>query len=171
MKKYSLILILILTLISLTTISFAQALKIITLKDGSVLKGKVVQLKNGIYTVETSNLGSINIPESNILSIASPEAVKIQQAGGNTSQKALLKNQVQAIQGNILSDPGLMMEIQDILNDEEVKAMLSDPKLLDDVLSYDQEKIRKNDNVQNLLQNPKMQNLMNKIQQKIPAGQ
>ena len=38
-------------------------------------------------------------------------------------------------------------------------------------LAYDndQEKIENNDNVQNLMQNPKIQNLINKISQKIPT--
>lgn len=168
-KTYLLQISLVIILIGSAAISFAQTAKIITLKDGSVLKGKVIQLDNGIYTIETSNLGSINIPEVNILSIASPEATKVQQSESNASEKAQLKNQVQKIQGSILSDPGLMMDIQNIIKDEEVQVLLSNPKLLDDVMSYDQEKIRQNDDVQSLMQNPKIQNLMNKIQQKMPA--
>ena len=47
--------------------------------------------------------------------------------------------------------------------------MLSDPKLLDDVLSYDPEKMQQNESVQDLMQNEKMQNLMEKILKTMPA--
>jgi len=62
-----------------------------------------------------------------------------------------------------------MTEIQDMIQDESIRAMLSDPKLLEDVTSFDQQKIKQNTNVQNLMNNPKIQELMNKIQQKIPT--
>lgn len=171
MKKYFFIFTLASVLLGFTAASFAQTTKTITLKDGSVLKGRVIQLKDDIYTLETSTLGRINIPESKILSIASPQSLGPQHQPPNTGkslQKAELKNQVQQLQGSILTDPGLMAELQNMLNDENIKAMLSDPKLMSDVLSYDQEKIQQNSNVQRLMQNPKMRDLMNKVHQRIP---
>ena len=65
----------------------------------------------------------------------------------------------------------MMAEIEEIVQDEEVKAMLSDPKLMEDVSSFDPMKIQQNPNVQKLMDNPKIKDLMNKIQQKIPAQQ
>ena len=172
MKKYLLTFILTITLLSLASAA-PKKLKIITLKGGSTLKGEVIQLKDGIYTLEILDLGRMNVPESNIQSITSSETPGSQYSqsdGSNSLQKAQVKSQVNQIQKNILSDPGLMIELQNILNDGEVKAMLSDPKLLNDVLSYDPEKIQQNDNVQDLMQNEKMQKLMEKIRQKI-SGQ
>jgi len=161
-------------LLCLSTTSFAQETKIITLKDGSVLKGKVIQLKDGLYTLETSTLGSVSIPESEILSIASPGTTGFdseKSKESSESQKEQLKKQVEQIQGTILGDQGIMADIQKILEDENVKAMLSDPGLLNDVTSFDQNRIEKNSTVQNLMNNPKMQELMKNIQQKIPLEQ
>jgi hypothetical protein len=169
--KNSLIFVLAITLISFSPASFAQTEKIITLQDGSVLKGEVIQLSDGIYTLETSTLGRMTIPESDILSITSAAIDTPQDQGANSSdltRKEQIKSQVQAIQGNILSDPQLMTELQNVVSDAEVQKMLSDPKLLDDVRTYDPEKIQNNDSVQDLIQNPKVQDLMNKIQQKMP---
>lgn len=171
MKKY-----LLTFFLTISLLSFASAapknLKIITLKGGSTLKGEVIQLKDGIYTLNILDLGRMNVPESDILSITSASASGSQNSQSDESsnqQKTQIKSQVNQIQENILSDPGLMMDLQNILNDEEVQSMLSDPALLSDVLSYDPEKIQKNDNVQNLMQNEKMQELMEKIRQKLPA--
>jgi len=172
MKKYSLIYVFTLTFLSLSIVSYAQSIKVIKLKDGSVLKGKVLQLKDNVYTLETSNLGRVKIPESNILSISTLGAISSsseQASGTSEAQKAELKKKAGQVQSAILADQGLMMEIQNLANDEEIKAMLSDPKLLNDAMSFDPNKIQQNKNVQELMKNPKMQNLINKIQQQIPV--
>ena len=171
MKKYLFTLILTVTLMSLASAA-PQNLKIITLKSGSTLKGKVIQLKDGVYTVETSDLGLMQIPEANIISILSPQTADSQyppSSGNNSLQKAQIKNRVDQIQESILTDPELMMDIQNIIADEEIQAMLSDPKLLNDVLSYDPEKIEQNKSAQDLMQIEKMQEFMEKILQKMPA--
>lgn len=173
MKKYLLTFILTVSVLSLASAAPASS-KIITLKNGSILKGKVIQLKDGIYTLEIPDLGRVDIPEANILSITSPRAPSSQHSqsdGSKNLQKAELKSQVDKIQGNILSDPGLMMDLQNIIADKEIQAMLSDPRLLNDVLSYDPEKIQRNDNVQNLMQNKNMQKFMEKVRQKLPDQQ
>jgi len=169
MKKYCSVLILAMALFGMSTISYAEAIKVIKLKDGSTLKGKVLHLDNGIYTLETSNLGEINIDESDILSITSQELSEKPTTTSNSTQKAELQRQVQQIQGTILSDKEVMTEIQNLLEDDNIKAMLSDPKLLEDVTSFDQQRIEQNTSIQDLMNNPKMRNMMNKIQQKIPA--
>ncbi len=49
--------------------SIASAENLITLKDGSEIKGDVVSLQNNIYTVQTS-FGPVQIPDSQIQNIA-----------------------------------------------------------------------------------------------------
>jgi len=159
------------SLLVLLQSSTLAATKIITLKDGSVLKGNIVKMMDGQYTLATENLGEIKVPESDVLSIQSLEAISSSQQLSNkgTSGTSPLKNEVERLQGDILADPNLMNEVQTMIKDEEIKSLLSDPKLLDDVMSFDQDTIQNNKNIQQLLQNPKMKNLMNKIQEKIPA--
>jgi len=126
MSKFlpKLILTLALTLL-LTHPLHAQSVKIIKLKDGSALKGEVIQLANGIYTIKTSNLGEIDIPESDILSIAAPGAVVQESTQSSGSENNAIKSQVQQVQGALLSDPKLMMEIQEVMQNEEVMKMLN----------------------------------------------
>ena len=49
---------------------FADASKIILLKDGSQLKGEVLAVNNDVYTIQTQNLGTIQIRGTDIVSIA-----------------------------------------------------------------------------------------------------
>ncbi len=53
---------------------YAQAAKVLTLKDGSVIKGEVLRLEDHVYTVETPNLGKVQIPEADILTIAAEQS-------------------------------------------------------------------------------------------------
>ena len=164
--------VLITTLFGLYATSYAEPTKIITLKDGSVLNGNVVELIDGFYTFETSNLGNIEILESDVLSITSPQTVgtSIQNSdGADEAQKALLKQKVQEVQREIIGDEEITTELQNIVQDEEIRSILSDQDLINDVMSFDQKKIEQNKSIKDLMNNPKMQDLINQIQQKIPT--
>ena len=171
MKKYCWKLLLILSVFIFTHPSYAQSTKIITLKDGSVLQGEVVELTDQVYTIKTSNLGQIQLKESDILSIISKENyVNAKKATEDRSlQSQQIKGQVQALQNNILSDPDIMRDIQSLIEDEEIKSIITDKNFINDIMSYDPQRIDKNEKTSDLMRNPKIQNLMNKINQKLPA--
>ena len=167
MKKLFSTLFLIIAAANLALCAHAQAAKVITLKDGSVIKGNVLQLTDGIYTLETDNLGKVNVAESEIVSIAAESPPALQATGDTAS--AALKGQAQEIQTNLLSDPSIMAEIQNIMQDPEIRGVLSDPAFMNAIMSYDPKQIQQSEKTQYLLQNPKFQSLMEKIQQKLPA--
>ena len=167
MKKLFSTLFLIIAAANLALCAHAQSAKVITLKDGSVIKGNVLQLTDGIYTLETDNIGKVNVAESEIVSIAA-ESTPALPATGDTASAAL-KGQAQEIQTNLLSDPSIMAEIQNIMQDPEIRGVLSDPAFMNAIMSYDPKQIQQSEKTQYLLQNPKFQSLMEKIQQKLPA--
>lgn len=144
---------------------YAQSAKVITLKDGSVIKGNVLQLGDGVYTLETGNLGKITVPEAEVVSIAAESAPTPQDTAGTS-----LKGQVQEIQTSLLSDPEVMTEIQNIMQDPEIRGVFSDPAFMQAIMSYNPDQIQQSEKTQYLLQNPKFQSLMEKIQQKLPAS-
>src|SRR3989338_5329187 len=166
MKKIFSTLFLIIAAANLALCAHAQAAKVITLKDGSVIKGNVLQLTDGIYTLETDNLGKVNVAESEIVSIAA-ESTPALQATVDTASAAL-KGQAQEIQTNLLSDPSIMAEIQNIMQDPEIRGVLSDPAFMNAIMSYDPKQIQQGEKTQYLLQNPKFRSLMEKIRQKLP---
>ena len=49
--------------------AFANTPKEITLRDGSVIRGELLSFQNGIYTIQTQNLGRLQIPETNVINI------------------------------------------------------------------------------------------------------
>ncbi len=145
---------------------YAQSAQVITLKDGSVIKGSVLQLTDGIYTLETGNLGKITVAESEIINITAEPSPAPTDMGDTAN--ASLKGQVQQVQTNLLSDPEVMTDIQSIMQDPEIRGVLSDPAFMQAIMSYNPGQIQQNEKTQYLLQNPKFQSLMEKIRQKIP---
>jgi hypothetical protein len=152
---------------------FAET-KTITLKDGSVIKGELVSFTNGTYTVKTANLGDLQLPESNVVSVASASFAPVQQA----PQQAMptqapmgagnFSSQVSAMQNQIMANPNSMAAIQAMAEDPEIMAMLSDPAFVQQLTAAMQgqnvEAVASDPRIQKLMANPKMQALIQQIQ-------
>ena len=149
------------------SISNAQEAKVITLKDGSTLKGQVLELNNQTYKVQTENLGVVSIPEADVVSIQAASAVSTDSLAGSGD----LKNQVNQLQGQIMADPKIIDEIQKLTQDEEVMKILSDENFIKDVMSYDENKIKNNEKVNELMANPQMKELIEKVNQQLSPQQ
>lgn len=158
----------------------AGSYKYITLTDGSVIRGKVLSMINGRYTIMTQHLGKIQLDDTKIASInaqkTSVQAVPrqttrtpqaYQKSNTASPQKAQMKDQVQALQGQILSDPKMMNDIGGLLNNPKLMSIISDQRVMDDLMSYDPARIEANPNIQKLMRDPEMQKLMKQIQQQM----
>ena len=144
---------------------FADASKIILLKDGSQLKGDIVTVNNDVYTIQTQNLGTVQIRGTDIVSITA------ENPGPTKASPALnLQGQAQNIQNQILSDPKLVSDLHNLTQDQEIMSILNDPNFLNDILSYDPERIQNNNKFQALINNPQFQQILNKIIEKVPAA-
>jgi hypothetical protein len=174
MRNFLLILAFTILGLNLASAGYAQNVKFITLTDGSVIKGKVIELKDDIYTIEIlpdwkgeqgEQVEPMKVPASSVESITSvkPDA---QQA---PVQSTDLKEDVSKMQEKIMADTEIMGQMNQIAEQEDIQKLLSDPKLLSDVTSMDPEKIQNSEGVQQLMNNPEVQKLLLQIQQKYPA--
>lgn len=153
------------TSLQLTPLVNAQSLRTIQLEDGSIIKGKVVGLQNGQYHIETTNLGVIQIAENKIVSISNDTPTTSTISNDEVlNNPNMLKAQVGSLQQTLFSDPNAIMEIQKVFENPELKAILSDPKFVQDIMSYDINKIQGNANTQKLMNNPDIQKLMQQLQ-------
>ena len=130
--------------------------------------GEVIGFQNGTYTIQTSQLGQLQIADSQIESIASPAAATTtnqQSLQEPSNEQTDVKNEAQKIQADILSNPELMADVKDLVADPEVQKLLSNPELVKTIMSYDPHQIQQSEDVQKLMQNPKMKMLMEKMSQ------
>ena len=155
----------------------AQKTQTITLKDGTVLKGQLKDITDGHYIIDTVNFGQVQILATNVVSITAGNALPQPVSEPSTPQipnftnpfgggQSQLMGQASQMQQSIMGDPQMMAEVQKILGDPEIAAILQDPKVMQDVMSMNPQTIQNNPNIQSLMQNPKMQQLLNLLMQK-----
>lgn len=151
-----------------------KPLQIITLKDGTVLKGYLVGVVDDQYVIQTQHLGQVKIPVPELVSIttaaaALPVCPRRQFSGGSplSGQMSGTAPLIQKIQQDLLSDPELSSNMQELANDEEIVNLLLDPNLVNALMSMDPQAIQNNPNTQKLLQSPKMQEIIMKVQQRM----
>ena len=156
----------------------ASPRKVITLTDGSILKGTVLGLSDGNYLLQTDNLGKVEISEEHVDSIQSEIAYRAEQqdldkaaqtqttsqATGTTSGQN--PNMEQAI-NQVMADPTIMNDIQTLMQNEEIMTMLEDPELLNLLMNPDPKEFENKQKKKKLMSNPHMREVINSVQQKI----
>lgn len=154
-------------IISLPNIGLTQqADQTITLKDGTILKGRLVGVANGSYTIESQTVGQVNISADQVSNIAAAGSSSATQHFTNPDGK-LPADTVHSIKTNMLQDPEIMSLMQELVQDPSIMEILKDPSLMQAALSMDPEQIKNNPQVQKLVQNPTMQKILKITAQKM----
>lgn len=144
--------------LSAATISFAdQTQQVITLKDGSQIKGELSKIDNGVYTIKTPMIGDVHVAASDVISITNGSAsAALPPAGsfnGGMDQEMMTS----------MSSPQSMAIIQQMVQDPEILKALSDPALVQAVVSHNYQAAQNNPKIQELMSNPKIQALLQQV--------
>ena len=140
----------------------------ITLKDGSQIKGELISIASGVYTVHTPTMGDIKISSSQVVNITNAQAMPVSAmppAANPSSSDNGLNQKIQTAQSRLMADPQMITEIQELMKDPELMQLLTDPSLTQAVLSHDVKSIQNNPKAQALMNNPKMRALMDQMRQ------
>ena len=165
---YKLILAVAVLILSAITSAFAkQTEQVITLKDGSQIKGELSGIENGVYTIKTPIIGDVHVAASDVASITNgtgngtaPVAAVQSQSSGSIPN---MNQQIADQQKKLMSNPQSMAILQEMMQDPEITHALQDPALVQAVTSHDYQAVQSNSNVQALMSNPKMQTLLKKL--------
>ena len=161
------ILLLSLYFLSASTFSFAVE-QVITLKDGSQIKGELAGVENGVYTVKTPIIGDVHVNAKDVVNISAGGSIAhaVLPAANTTTPppSADMNQQIQAKQQQLMNNPQAMADLQQLMQDPEIVQLLSDPELVRAVTSRDMTAIQGNPKAQALINNPKMRALMEKMQ-------
>ncbi len=138
----------------------AGELKVIELKDGSVIAGEVVSLTGGTYTIRSDSLGMIKLEESKLRAIRpkSPE-----KGGASGGQAAAQGNDTQVLQQKMMSDEKIMDMIQSLRDDPDFKKVMEDPGVMKAVRDGDVSALLANPQFMKLLNNPTVKEIEKKV--------
>lgn len=149
------------------TAATAGQLREVVLGDGSVILAEVVSLNDGVYTLKSETMGTLNIDENAIRTIRSPGAggtaagPSRKLEGGEEDMSAMR----QSMMGNVMSNPGLLGMVFALRNDPEVQSVLQDPEVMEKVMAGDLEALRNDPKFRELMENPKIQSLTEELTQ------
>ena len=143
--------------------------QVITLKDGSQIKGELAGINNGVYTVKTPIIGDIHVAASDVSSITNGN-VPVADLPANTALPVStpgtapnIDQQIAASQQKLMSNPQSMEVLQEMAQDPEIMQALSDPALVQAVTTHDYAAVQNDPAIQKLMSNPKMQALLQKL--------
>ncbi len=146
MKHTALLILLALFLITHNAAN-AEGLVVIDLVDGTTISGKLVSFDNGVYTINSTTLGTLKIKETTVISIRSKTSV------AETPPDISTQNEIQSLQQRMVADQEIMKIITSLLQDPDFQEILQDETLMKAISSGD---------LNTLKSNPKLQKLLNK---------
>ncbi len=165
--------------------TLASLTQTILLEDGTVIKGHLIGIVEDYYLIDTQHLGQIKVPIQNVKNIAKdntdsfpflPKAISSHQTNSSDPSMDFSYPQIPSLQPitqwqqYLLFDPEISTSLKDLLNDEEIMKLLNNEDLMKAFLSIDPTQIQNNPNVQVLMKHPKMQEIMQKISQKMNSA-
>jgi hypothetical protein len=154
-----------LLIVSVPSIGFSDdPQQVITLKDGSQIKGVLSGIENGVYTVKTPIIGDIHVAASDVSSITNGDApVAVTAAPATAPAAGSLDQQIAASQQKILSNPQSMAILQQMAQNPQMMQALQDPALVQAVANHDYQAVQNNPAVQKIINDPQIRALIQKI--------
>lgn len=149
-----------------------QPTQTITLKDGTTIKGQLINVSNGSYFIASQTMGQVKVSADQVLSINNGEAAQGANAQFKTGADGKISTDtINDVKTNMMQDPQILSLIQELVKDPEVAELMKNPSLMQDALSMDPQKIQNNPEVQKLMQNPTMQKIISMTAEKMQVPQ
>jgi hypothetical protein len=136
----------------------------VVLKDGTVIHGEVVSLKDGVYTVRTDSLGTVRVRKQEVRSIDESEGSPNRSGPDSSAQGAPPQaGGLQGLQLGILQDPKLLEMLLALQNDPGVQAVLGDPKIMSEIAAGDYTALMNDPKIAALLSDEKVRALIDEV--------
>jgi hypothetical protein len=138
----------------LAAASANQGASLIELKDGTRIVGEVVSASQGNYLIRSRALGELRLDEAAIRSIRpsmEDQAYPTQPV------------ELDRIRQKITQSPELMKLIADLQSKPQLQAIINDKQLLQLVLSGDMDSLRQDARIQQLLSDPSVQAIIERV--------
>lgn len=143
-------------------ISFAAT---VVLRDGTVIKGEVVSLRDGVYTISTDSAGSLQVSKQEVRSIdETGESGTEPVVGVGPGASSPEADALDAATARIAQDPGLLAMVLALQNDSAVLAVLADPEITAAIAAGDYAELMNNPKIIALMNSEKVRAIIHEAQ-------
>jgi len=132
--------------------------------DGSVLSGAIISFREGVYTVRSPSLGTIEINESQIRVIRVKPSESVTGKTVSPTHTSIDK-ELKTLEESITSDQQIMQMIISLQNDPDIQELLQDAGIMEAVSSGDISTLMSNPKFRKILENPDIQQIQRKVGQ------
>ena len=137
----------------------------VTLKDGTVIRGEVKSLQDGVYTVESESAGMLHIRADQVRSIDETDRrAPADTATRPSSAPPSGASAVDSAKSLISQDPNLLTAVLGLQSEPEVVAALADPSVAKAIADGDYATLASNPKIVALMQNPKVRAIIEALQ-------
>jgi hypothetical protein len=136
----------------------------IILGDGSEIRGEVVSMQNGVYTVRNSALGTVRIESQNIRSINTVGGGDNGSGEASISPTSPDAAAIQSIKSSIVGNAGLMSNMMKLQQDPAMRAVLADEEVMRAVQNLDLQSLARNPKIKALMNSPEMKSITSQVQ-------
>ncbi|MEE4356322.1 MAG: hypothetical protein V2I97_07615 [Desulfococcaceae bacterium] len=142
----------------------AAEIREIELKDGSVIRAKILSFSEGVYTLDSDVMGKLLIEDAKIREIRSPalgnQAPKtVQPDTQKSSMPGGTGLNLSGLQEAITGNPETMRIIMSLQDDPEMQKIIQDPALMQAVGNGDIGALLSSPDFLKLLENPKIREI------------
>jgi len=139
----------------------------IELADGSTIKGEVVSLENGVYTVNTESMGQIKLEASRIKKIVSPSG-SVDANKPTEIMKSInpdyVQSQVDQLTPAVTGNEEVMNKVSTLSDDPNFQEVMKDPEILNAIKAKDIKALMNNEKFMKLLNNPTVKEIEKMLQ-------
>ena len=133
----------------------------VVLRDGTVIRGEVKSLQDGVYTIETAAVGTLHVRAQDVSSIDEsgkpPSTAGPGQPANGPSPGA---DALDAAKSQIVADPKLLATVLALQSNPAVLAVLADPEVMKAMAAGDYDALMHNAKIVALMQNPKVREII-----------
>jgi hypothetical protein len=123
------------------------------LVDGTVISGKLVSFDNGVYTIDTTTLGTLKIDEANVISL------RRKRSATETAPDMSIQSGIRSLQQKMIADKDIMQTITSLLHDPDFQEILQDEALMKEIFAGDLNTLKSNPKIQKLLNKSKVEEI------------
>jgi hypothetical protein len=142
---------------SLATVSGDSSAATVVLRDGTIVQGEVLALRDGVYTIKTESVGTLQVRKQEVRSI--DESAKPAAAPGGApaaEPPAIPEGALEAAKSRIAEDPQLLALVLALQTDPGVAAAVADPEITKAIAAGDYAALMNNPKIIALLNNDKV---------------